>query len=83
MLGQRGLVTRRRVAADVPLGDALEHPDAFHAGAPGQELADQRDDGHVARRVTQLPVLAGRAGQALLSYLNLDIQPLLLLNGPP
>jgi hypothetical protein len=70
LLGQRGFLAGGGGAADVALGEPLEHPDSLHAGACVQEPADQRGDGQVARGVAQLAVLAGGADQLLASILS-------------
>src|SRR5205823_1999493 len=49
LLGQRGFLPGGGGAADVALGEPLEHPDSLHAGPGVQERADQGGDGQVAR----------------------------------
>jgi hypothetical protein len=66
LLGDSGFVSAGGGAADVALGEPLEHPDALDAGAGVQEPADQGGDGQVTRGVAQLAVLAGGADQLLL-----------------
>jgi len=64
-LDQRCFVPCAGTAPDIALGQAFEHPDALDTGSGCQQPADQPGDGHIARRVTQLAVLPGRADQSL------------------